>query len=194
VYGVIGEDTSDVDTIKSIIEKLESRNVTIRIKGFTGAGEMLKRGATHLSLFRDLKCTRFIACYDSDGPDPIARKRKLVEEVFAPAGLGDQCCAVVPVHEIESWILADLSAVAKIIPGWQPKPFRNNPEAVSKPKEKIRDLVGPYSKPRYSHKTMNAAIARHLDLEIVRQRCPSFVPLYDFVRLGTGNIATSEAR
>lgn len=191
MYAVIGEDQSDVDTIANIIKKIAKNDrLKVKGKGFNGCGELLKRGAAQLRLYDDLAFTRFIACYDSDGHDPERRRRELVDRVFVPAGLTGACCALVPVHMIESWILADLPAVTNVIKGWAPQAGPKNPEAIRSPKKHLSDLSEKYHKPRYSHATMNAAIAKHLNLEIVLQKCPSFSPLYDLVTTGKGNLNT----
>ena len=37
------------------------------------------------------------------------------------------------------------------------------------------------TRPRYAHAVHNPKIAKHLDLEKVREKCPSFRPLFSFV-------------
>jgi hypothetical protein len=189
VYAVIGEDESDVETIANIVKRLAAGNqAVVKGKGFNGSGELLKRGAVQLQAYQDLRIRKFIACYDSDGLDPEEKRRELIDRVFKPANLNGACCALVPVHMIESWILADLPAIGKVIKGWAPKPGPNNPEARRNPKKHIADLSERFHKPRYNHATMNAAIAKHLDLTLVLRKCPSFAPLHAFVTEGKGNL------
>jgi hypothetical protein len=189
VYAVIGEDQSDVDTIANIVRRLAKReNEVVKGKGFNGSGELLKRGAIQLQAFQDLRFRKFIACYDSDGADPEEKRQELIDRIFKPAKLEGACCALVPVHMIESWILADLPAIGKVITGWAPDQGPDNPEGRRNPKKHITDLSARHHKPRYSHATMNAAIAKHLNLATVLRKCPSFAPLHNFVKNGIGNL------
>ncbi|WP_233862855.1 DUF4276 family protein [Paraburkholderia adhaesiva] len=187
MYGVIGEDRSDVDAIKNIIVRLAGDGVAVRGKGYSGCGELLKKGAAQLQVYERLKCSRFIVCYDSDGKDPAERKRAL-KQIFKDAGLKGVCCALVPVHEIEAWILADLPAVQNVIKGWAVAEGHKNPENQPHPKEYLEKLSEKNHRPRYAHATMNPQIAKHLNLEIVYQRCPSYRPLHDVVVKGVGNL------
>ncbi|WP_174986740.1 DUF4276 family protein [Burkholderia lata] len=190
MYAVIGEHQSDVDTLANIIKRLCGNDrVSIKGKGFNGSGELLKRGASQLQLFKDLQCKKFIACYDSDGFNPDDRRNELIKDVFRPSGISpEHCVAVIPVNMIESWILADLDAISKVIKFWPLGKVVVNPEGVRFPKKHLEDLSEKNHRPRYNHATMNAAIAKHLNLDVVRRRCPSFETLCKFVVDGAGNL------
>lgn len=181
MFGVIGEDKSDVESLKVLIKRIASDNsLTVRTKGFSGCGEMLRKGASHIRLFERLGMSRFIICYDADGADPDERRNVAISRIAVPAGVTD-FCIVVPVQEIESWILADLSAVTNVILSWRPEDH-GNPESVADPKEQIERMSrGANKKPRYSHATHNPIVVRYLDLDKIYQKCPSFRPLRDFV-------------
>jgi hypothetical protein len=92
-----------------------------------------------------------------------------------------ETCVLIPVQEIEAWILADIQAVTKIFSGWLPDEI-HNPEAIPSPKEHLEALSRQANRrPRYSHAVHNPRVAQHLDLEKVYRKCPSFRPLKDFV-------------
>jgi hypothetical protein len=183
VYGLIAEDSSDVETLKVLIRRL-AHNSALRIegKGYEGCGEMLRKGAKQLRLLADLGCTRFIIGYDSDGDPPAERRQEAMEKIVTPSGIkASACLALVPVQEIEAFLLADIQAVSKIIPSWKPEPVLN-PEQISSPKEHLQKLSrDSKQRPRYAHATHNPQIAKYLDLERVRQKCPSFRALIKFV-------------
>ncbi|RQU70730.1 DUF4276 family protein [Burkholderia cenocepacia] len=190
MYAIIGEHQSDVDTIAQIVKRIvNDSSILVRGKGFGGCGELLKRGASQLQLYSDLKFSKFIACYDSDGGNPDEKKRELINAVFAPSGIQkDSCVALVPVHMIESWILADISAIGNVIKNWRVDEDFTNPESVRYPKKRLEDMSKIHHRPRYNHVTMNPAIAKHINIEVVFRRCPSFRPLHNFVKSGVGNL------
>ena len=121
MYAVLGEDKSDTDMLKELIFSLaHDRSLTIKTKGYSSCGELLKKGARQISMFKGLGCTRFVVCYDSDRDCPDARKTAIIKKIIEPSMTVGIFCALVPIQEIEAWILADLSAVTNIIKGWVP--------------------------------------------------------------------------
>jgi hypothetical protein len=112
-----------------------------------------------LTLFRDLNsCQRFIICYDADGPDPEPKRAEARKLIVKPSGFTDDCCVVVPVQELEAWILADIECAFNLFTSWHPKPIPN-PEAISSPKEHLEKLSRDSKrKPRYSHATHNELV------------------------------------
>jgi len=190
MYGVLGEDKSDVETLKVLIKKLaHNEKITIKTKGYTGCGDLLKNGWRQLQLFKNLGCHRFIVCYDADGENPKKRYHEVVKHIINPDDLKKKAiiCIVIPVQEIEAWILADIEAVTQIFKNWHPKSLIN-PESINKPKEYLeklsRDAKG---KPRYVHAIFNTEVAKYLDLDRVKQKCPSFRPLVTLVTAELGN-------
>jgi hypothetical protein len=183
VYAVLGEAPSDAETVKVLIRRLAGNDrLTVKTKGYQGCGELKRKGAKQIALFAKLNCFKFVVCYDADGPDPTERRAEIEDRVTRPSGLpASGCCIVIPVQELEAWILADISAVTKVFTGWHPEPIKN-PEGIASPKERLERLSrAGGSRPRYSHAVHNPAVAAHLDLQRVRKSCPSFLPLVQFV-------------
>lgn len=180
MYGVIGEGVSDVETLKVLIRRMAGDDrLSITTYDSEGAGKLLKECCRVLKLMASRGCRKFVVCWDADGTDPEPRKREL-EKVVATSGVS-QSCVVIPVQELESWILADLQVAQNIITGWHPNdvPY---PESIASPKEYLRaKSAASNGKPRYRHVTDNKRIAKLLSLEKLRKKCPSFRPLYDFV-------------
>lgn len=188
MYGVIGEDQSDVETLKVLIRRLaNNEKLPVQTKGYSGCGEMLRKGARQLKLFADRGADRFVVCYDADRQNPERRRQEAADKVWRKArdeGVDGACCIVVPIQELEAWILADLSSVSKVITTWNPRDV-GTPELVNDPKEYLERLSREYQKPRYIHALHNQKIARHLDLGKIAGKCESFVPLRDFVQSPT---------
>lgn len=183
MYAILGEDESDVSTLKVLVRRLAG-NARMRVgtKGYGGCAELLKKGTKQIQLFHALGHERFIVCHDADGPDP-SPKRKLVESrIIEPSGIGDRCCVVIPVQELEAWILADIECAPKIFQSWQPKEI-SSPETIARPKEHLEHLSRDGKpRPRYNHTAHNERMAEHLDLEKVFRKCPSFRILAKFVQ------------
>jgi hypothetical protein len=192
VYGVLGEDKSDVATLKVLFRRLaHDELVSIKTKGYSGSGEMLKKGGKQLKLFAKFGCNCLIVCYDSDNEEPENRYQEVVKRIIKKSGLTglkkEIICILIPFQEIEAWILADIEAVTHIFKNWHPKPI-SNPESIDSPKEYLEKLSRDAKKrPRYNHATHNEKVAQYLDLDKVLQKCPSFNPLVELVESDIGN-------
>ncbi len=174
--------------LKVLIRQLAGNDrLPIRGKGFDGCGKLLKDGWKYLNSLPDLNCSRFIIAHDADQREPQVVRRELIDKIVKPSGVKSSFCLLVPVEEIEAWLLADIEAVSKIFKGWSPDNI-TNPESNSDPKEfleKRSRLEG--GRPRYSDTTHNPKLAKHIDLTTVFNRCKSFRPLEEFVKNGKGN-------
>jgi len=192
VYGILGEDKSDVATLKVLIRKLANdKSVSIKTKGYCGCGEMLRKGGKQLKLFAKLGCNRLIVCYDADNEKQTNRYQEVVKNIIKKSGLTglekEIICIVIPVQEIEAWILADIEAVAHIFENWHPKPI-SKPESIDSPKEYLEKLSRDAKKrPRYNHATHNEKVVQYLDLDKVIEKCPSFNSLVELVKSDFGN-------
>ena len=188
MYGILGEDDSDIQTLRVLIRRLANdETLPIRGKGFDGCGKLLKDGWKFLKTLPELGCTRFIIAHDADQNDAGEIKRKLKDKIIKLSGLKSSICLLVSVQEIEAWLLADIEAVSNIFKQWQPKP-ELNPESIVHAKEhleKLGRLAG--GRPRYLPATHNPQLAKHIDLTKVSKRSPSFRPLEEFVKHGKSN-------
>ena len=188
MYGILAEDDSDIDTLKVLIRQLAGNDkLPIRGKGFDGCGKLIKDGWKYLKSLPDLNCSSFIIAHDADKKEPNEVRRGLIDKIVKPSGVKCSVCLLVPVEEIEAWLLADIEAVSKIFKGWNPDNI-TNPESISDPREfleRLSRLEG--GRPRYSHATHNPQLAKHIDLNKVSKRCKSFRPLEEFVKNGKGN-------
>jgi len=183
-YAVLGEDKSDADTLCVLIRRIAgNERLTVKSKGYDGCGGLLRKGARDLDLLLGQGYDRFVVAYDADRSDPKVRLAEAQAHVVARSRVAaNACCVVVPVEELEAWLLADVPAVSKKWPGWRPEPIAN-PERVRDPKEHLEKLSrDSQRRPRYSHAVDNPVLAGLVDLEVVEQKCPSCCVLADFVR------------
>lgn len=186
MYAVLAEDTSDVETLTTLIKRIANNNaISVKGKGYSGCSGMLLKGARDLRMFHDMGRTqRYVVCYDSDGCDPVVRRQELIDRVIGPSGVMAPICALVPTQEMESWILADVNAVQNVITGWVPDKDILHPESIDSPKEYLEKMSRLRQRPRYSHATHNSKIAKYLDIAKLLKKCPSFAPLYELVTTG----------
>jgi hypothetical protein len=185
MYGIFGEDQTDVDTLKEIVWKLkgEDRSLTIRGQGFRGCGNLLKSCSGPLRQLYDKGFRRFIICVDADGREPEAVRQEVENRVIKPAGLGDDALRfiAVPVQMIEAWILADIESATKIFKTWKPAEVKS-PESIHDPKHELEKLSRQgVSRPRYIYTKHNPQIIEHLDLDRIAKKCSSFKQLQEFV-------------
>jgi hypothetical protein len=189
VYAILGEDDSDVDMLFALVRRIaKNPKLSIKKMGYCGCGELLTKGARQIRAYQKVGCKKFIICYDSDDSKPISRYQEIVDKIIKKSGVDAEFCALVPVQEIESWILADIGAVTKIISSWVPDKEIISPELIKDPKEYLEGLSRAKNlKPRYTHATHNPQIAEHLDLEIIIKKCSSSLPLFELVQGKGGN-------
>ena len=183
-YAVLGEDRSDAETLQVLIRRLaDNPRLPIKLKGYDGCGALLRKGARDLDEFSRQGCDRFVVAYDADRDDPSTRRELARTSILAPSRIPpNTCCIVVPVQELEAWLLADLPAVVHIFPSWRPEPI-TNPERIDDPKEYLEKLSrDSQRRPRYSHALNNPALAGKIDLATVERKCASFAVLAHFVR------------
>jgi hypothetical protein len=183
-YGILGEDDSDVDTLKAIVRKLKNDNgLKIKGEGFGGCSRLIKNGSRLLALLHEQGVRRFIVCHDADDRKADEVRREIKERVIKPAGLGSDAvhCIAVPVRTIEAWILADVESVSQKFRSWKPIEVKN-PELIAKPKDMLVTMsrLGK-SSPRYDPVADNHKIITYLDLERVAKKCKSFRLLQQFV-------------
>jgi hypothetical protein len=193
MYVVIAEDDSDFKCLQILIKRLaKDDSISIKGEGFNSCGTMLNKGAKVLSLWNQKKEYRkFIVCYDRDKETAQKRYEEVISKIIKRAGIKNSdnlICILIPTEEIEAWILADIKAVSNVIPSWQPKDNYPNPEDIQNPKETLTRLSRINKpKPLYSHNTHNEKVMAHLDLEIVKKKCPSFAELANFVENDIAN-------
>ena len=160
---------------------LKNRNCSIRGKGFSGCGELRRKLGSHINLFADLGVTRVVVCHDADGHDPQTIRREIEGIIRAYGCSGLPCGIVIPVQELEAWIIADGAAVSRVIQTLRIRDV-STPESIDSPKEwLVRESRRGRSSPIYIPSLHNQKVAKHLDLAKLEKKCPSFKPLKDFL-------------
>jgi len=177
--GLIAEDVSDVDVIKSILGKLLDEN-SFSTKKFVGNGcgklrnkcdvwteNLFKNGCSHVLIFHDL---------DQHNERSL---RTLLEgkvcQVKYPHSI-----IVIPVKEIEAWLMADVCAIQKVFKLPKPPRIRHNCETIDRPKEYLERAIWTAGKKRYLHTVHNKRIADIASLSKLKG-CKSFRLFSEYV-------------
>jgi hypothetical protein len=178
--GVIAEDKSDVAVIKTLIERLRNGPISIRHFVGNGCGKIVgKSDAWSKELFR-FGCKYLVVVHDLDRNNRGELEAKLKRAVAgSPIS---QKLVVIPVQEIEAWLLSDEIGISKFFNLKSRLKSIASPEAVQDPKEKLAKLIfqSTGGKRRYVNSIHNEGIARVVSL-IKLRGCASFRPLEKFV-------------
>ncbi len=182
MFAVLAEDESDADAWVALVKSIVGRtNFKVLQKGFGGCGKLCRKAPSHIKLFADLGVTRFIICHDSDGHDPREIRAKVEDAIKMKGCSGFMHAVVVPVEELEAWIIADEEAIRKVIPTLTVKPVKK-PEEIRSPKEWLKsESRRGRSTPLYVPALHNKEVAKLINLDKLEKKCPSFRPLKAFV-------------
>jgi hypothetical protein len=182
-YAVLAEADSDANAIAVFVRRLATReNLRVAKQVFKGKSLLFKKGAAALRDFVARGADKAIVCVDADGPTDTDVRMRIDHEIIGRASIQCQAAAIVPVQELEAWLLADIACATQIFRSWRPV-AEQNPEAISSPKERLVRISRDHrSRPRFDPVIHNEQIARYLDLDAVARKCPSFKRLVEFVK------------
>lgn len=170
--GILAEDQSDVAVLKSIIKKW-SREATVDSFAGRGSGKLRKNARAWADSLSTQGCKIVFLVHDSDDADPRVLRKQL-ERCFCQNQTKKRV-VIIPVTEIEAWLVADVAAVKESLN------FRHLPKAIGDP-ERLRDPKRTLSKwmrqygvrgRDYVSSIDNPRIAECLDVNSIR-RCTSF--------------------
>ena len=180
MIAILAEDDSDADALSHLVKRhFDDTRLTVKKKGYDGGSGLCRKGARDIKTWLRQGVKRFVVCHDSDSHPPYQVREKIMNAVVKPSGAESHCCIVVPVQEIEAWLIADELAINDVIPTFQ---FEGHatPEHIGSPKEwLVGQSKAKNGKPLYSPKTFNAAVAKRLRLDVVSKKCPSFAAFLD---------------
>ncbi len=165
------EERSAKEFIKGIWEKLpHSDQLHPEYIVFEGKSDLEKRLSRKLKAYLDSSAV-FIVLRDKDSGDCNAIRTSLSEKC-TQARRGERCVVRIAIHELESWFLADLSAVERAfgIKGLSTKQKKEkfrNPDTITSPYRELRQLL-----PDFQKVSGARAIAPYMDL--ANQRSASF--------------------
>lgn len=178
--GLIAEDDTDVDVIHELIKKL-ARGKAFTIKKFSanGCGKLLGKCFQWSRQLKERGCELLLVVHDLDEKQEVHIRQKL-EKALQASPIKNRAI-IIPIREIEAWLLSDHQAIEKAMRLTQKIGKISDPQSIGDPKRYLSELV--YIKSgktkRYLTKD-NPKIAEKIDINNLN-RCSSFIPFRDFI-------------
>jgi hypothetical protein len=185
--GLIAEDESDVASIKILINLISNKKVGCKSFVGRGCGKITRKCNAWAKQLQLKGCSILILVHDADtnNDKKLQELYDLVKGALAPSPINKYMISI-PIQELEAWLLSDTYAIKKALNlPKEPSIKKGIIENISSPKEYLGEIIARTSngKKTFINTIHNAKIAQHLDIEKVRQKCPSFEPFYDFVKV-----------
>lgn len=143
-----------------------------------------------ISLYRD--CDKDSGVKSSDVRACQIRYERIKSDIingFSKICNRNNYVAIVPVRMIENWLLSDIGSFEKAFDNSEPYKLPKNPEQIwgdkddkssNYPKYCLHRVIYGYnSKPC---REIYCTIAEHIDLDVIKQKCPSFDDFYNTIR------------
>jgi hypothetical protein len=178
--GIIAEDHSDVAVLKVLIGKMSQTPFSIRSAVGGGCGKIVGKCRVWAQTLYEQGCRYLLLVHDLDTRITDQLRAQLTS-ALSPSPI-ELYLVVIPVREIEAWLLADHVAITKAMKLEEKLNQVSNPEGIQRPKEYLADLVYRKSNKerRYVNALDNERIAELCGTNNLR-RCASFVPFFNFV-------------
>lgn len=179
--GIIAEDVSDVEVINVLVGKIAKKRYVKHHFVGGGHGKIMAKCRDWSRDLRNRGCHLLILVHDLDEKNERVLRNDLTN-ALRPSPI-DSHVIVIPVREIEAWLLADHDAIRVALKLKNLVKKIPTPEAISRPKEYLRDLVASRSSRKhvYVNTIHNTKIAQQCRIDRLA-RCESFRPMERFVR------------
>lgn len=189
ILGIIAEDLSDYAVIIALFSKYAAKS-KFSTKKFVGNGcgklknkcdswarQLFESGCDHVFVFHDLDLNN------------EAELRAILEKKI-PASKFPNSLIVIPIEELEAWLLSDSAAIQSVFSLSKSPKKVSECERVVSPKEHLASIVWTLGKKRYLNTIHNEKIAQLVSLESLR-RCASYQSFDTYV---TTRVFTSKSK
>lgn len=178
--GIIAEDASDVDVVTNILGKYVDRSkFSVRKFVGNGCGKLRNKCDSWAETLFDGGCHHVLVFHDLDRHDEASLRTLLQRKV--PVKKFPRSLIVIPIEEMESWLLSDEAAIREVFNLKKLPPRIENCEIINSPKEHLTKLIWSIGKKRYLNTAHNRKIAEKVSIDNLR-RCQSFKAFDDYVR------------
>lgn len=161
--GVIAEDRSDVEVMRLITVKIIPDN-TFSMAHYVGRGcaKIRSKCEKWVQQLECRGCDRTVVVHDLDEEDEAELRATL--EKLARSGASNPWLVLIPVREIEAWLLTDMAAVREGLKLRKEPKAIANPEGIRDPKAKLQEIARRQGK-TYVNTIHNPKIAEHVSLQ-----------------------------
>lgn len=178
LYGIIVEGSYDEAAFIEIIKKCISSDIGIIARPCGGKDHLMKSFPCYLESFRYEKqgshIDKALVIRDADTKDPTElserMKNKVIDRTYS-----FEVKFIAIVQELETWLLADETAISKVTQARSGKTvsrINENLESIVNPKKKLHEVL---SNAGVSYTPAVAQeIAKELDIPTIEYRCPRF--------------------
>ena len=177
--GVIAEDRSDIEVLYALTCKLVEPSA-FSFKPFIGqgCGKIRRKCAAWAKNLLERGCSHLIVIHDLDTKVEKTLRRDITQCIRGLRFRG--YIVLIPVREIESWLLADPEAIRKTFNLEKIPNIPKHPETILRPKEYLRDIVWKYGRKQYVNTIHNRRIADYVLIDRL-PACASFSAYPPFV-------------
>ena len=139
------EEESAKNMLEGIVPRLVPEGVRVQYMTFSGKQDLEKQMVRKIRLWMEPD-SRFIILRDQDSGDCTAIKTRLLE-LAKKTGKADVCLVRIACHELESFFLGDLAAVAQglnlpALAGRQNRNPYRRPDSIANAAEELKKLTG----------------------------------------------------
>ena len=181
--GIIAEDDSDVDCLKSFIKRILA-NKQVSFKKFVGqgCGKISKKAHAWAEIFKAQGCTSLILLHDLDRNNKTSLLKKLNESLL-PSPI-EKYLICIPIEELEAWLLSDANAIKQVFNINQNISLPANPETTNSPKEFLGKFVRKETNKKvdYINTRHNLKIAEIIDISLIFDKCSTFQQFQNFIK------------
>lgn len=172
--GLIAEDLSDIEVIKILGSRITGRKLSAHHFVGKGCGPIARKTPGWCNALHGKGCNKVLLVHDRDKCNPVELRSKL-EKILLIA-LQHTKTVVIPVEELEAWLLSDVVAIRDALHIQGAMKEVAKPELVISPKEHIGKMVRAASKKKiqYVNTVHNYLIAKRMDIDKLDLKCPSF--------------------
>ena len=186
VIGVIAEDSSDVDVIRILLKKTSAKKFSTTHFVGKGCGPLKKKIPGWCKAFKQKGVYAVLVVHDLDRNDLAQLQQKLTD--MLPDKLFTKSTVVIPIEELEAWLLSDEVAIKKALNLQSTPKSIHHPETIVSPKEHLGALIKQNSKgglKQYVNTVHNSLIAQNISI-VKLAKCASFKSFSDFAKNAIG--------
>jgi|SRR5690348_10615519 len=180
--GIIAEDNSDFESVKVLIKKIISKEkITFKKAVGNGCGKLRRKACSYTTDLKNRGCDLIILFHDLDRNDFQKLKQELEISLNKVSAVKKFIC--IPVEELEAWFLSDPEGIKNALNLYKAPKVKKQPETIIAPKEVLGDFIYSCSNKEkiYINTKHNEKISEHVSIDLMRQKCPSFNSLCEFL-------------